>query len=687
MEISIQSLENVARATFFVLDWEYNQTKQLLRRKESIGNYTNYGMNITYSNKRKALAILLTVMMVATCFSISQTKVANAATGKAPYSGGSIKDAVFYIAVDGDADGIAFNAAGVPTEPEDAIYYYTYAEIKAAGEEVAYSYDNHGVAENSNIKGVKLKTLLDATTGITYNPTWTIQYMEDDAYHATSATYQDTIASLSTNGGVNPIIGYSGKVTFAVPDANNVNETTYTSFVDFSREMSFLRIYRQTGSANSTVLKMAKGVVISGNATTYDGNDGYTIQSLDNEGTKIADDYQMLGFIKGMKWEAAPRLGVTWANLSLDQSGNFDGFAKQVIIGDGDYTTAIVKYKYSENQFFSVYKDGLTQTFKQSNIAADSSQLPASNVSGGTTYTYYGWDKPMYVRYQGKSLTNYVSAPAAGEKVYIMTSDGSYIDITNRVSDFFVAYSWTQSKSSTNISNSKRVPMNYEYSVLVDTKSAPIEYSNDGTDYTAASGKTPTTYTNAQIVVVKAATAPTGVKAAVNDYHSLKISWNQTNNALGYQIYRATSATGTYSKIATISSGSTLSYINTNLKPGQKYYYKVTTIGDKGTASDYSAVVSNTPVLGKVAITAVTLSGHNKVMKWASVKGANGYVVYRATSATGTYTAKKIVTTGVKYTVLNLPGTKTYYYKVRAYVTVDGKKVYGAFSTIKAIKI
>ena len=41
----------------------------------------------------------------------------------------------------------------------------------------------------------------------------------------------------------------------------------------------------------------------------------------------------------------------------------------------------------------------------------------------------------------------------------------------------------------------------------------------------------------------------------------------------------------------------------------------------------------------------------------------------------------------VIYVNKKLKKGKTYYYKVRAYKVVSGKKVYGKFSTIKKIKI
>ena len=41
----------------------------------------------------------------------------------------------------------------------------------------------------------------------------------------------------------------------------------------------------------------------------------------------------------------------------------------------------------------------------------------------------------------------------------------------------------------------------------------------------------------------------------------------------------------------------------------------------------------------------------------------------------------------VKGSKSKLTSKKTYYFKVRAYKTVDGKKIYSAWSTVKSIKI
>lgn len=76
-------------------------------------------------------------------------------------------------------------------------------------------------------------------------------------------------------------------------------------------------------------------------------------------------------------------------------------------------------------------------------------------------------------------------------------------------------------------------------------------------------------------------------------------------------------------------------------------------------------------------------------ISWKKQKNASGYEVYRSTKKNKSF--KKITTLKkagkVIYVNKKLKKGKTYYYKVRAYKVVSGKKVYGKFSTIKKIKI
>lgn len=75
-------------------------------------------------------------------------------------------------------------------------------------------------------------------------------------------------------------------------------------------------------------------------------------------------------------------------------------------------------------------------------------------------------------------------------------------------------------------------------------------------------------------------------------------------------------------------------------------------------------------------------------ISWKKQKNVSGYEVYRSTKKNKSF--KKITTLKkagkVIYVNKKLKKGKTYYYKVRAYKVVSGKKVYGKFSTIKKIK-
>ncbi|MBQ9942336.1 MAG: hypothetical protein IJP03_04940, partial [Christensenellaceae bacterium] len=70
------------------------------------------------------------------------------------------------------------------------------------------------------------------------------------------------------------------------------------------------------------------------------------------------------------------------------------------------------------------------------------------------------------------------------------------------------------------------------------------------------------------------------------------------------------------------------------------------------------------------------------------VSGASGYVIYRSTTKSGGYKAVKTITSGstVTFTNSGLTAGKTYYYKVKAYRTVSGSKVYGSSCSAKYAK-
>ena len=66
------------------------------------------------------------------------------------------------------------------------------------------------------------------------------------------------------------------------------------------------------------------------------------------------------------------------------------------------------------------------------------------------------------------------------------------------------------------------------------------------------------------------------------------------------------------------------------------------------------------------------------IVSWGKVKDADGYEVYRRENNAW---VKVKTTTKTSYTNSKLTASTKYTYKVRAYKVVNGKKVYGAYST------
>lgn len=91
----------------------------------------------------------------------------------------------------------------------------------------------------------------------------------------------------------------------------------------------------------------------------------------------------------------------------------------------------------------------------------------------------------------------------------------------------------------------------------------------------------------------------------------------------------------------------------------------------------------------KTAIKTLTSKNSKDTLNWKKISGVTGYEVYRSTSKNGTYKKIAATTTAskVSYTNENLQTGKKYYYKIRTYKKVNGKKVYGTYSTVKSVKV
>ncbi len=183
----------------------------------------------------------------------------------------------------------------------------------------------------------------------------------------------------------------------------------------------------------------------------------------------------------------------------------------------------------------------------------------------------------------------------------------------------------------------------------------------------------------AAVVNADTVEAPSVTSTNVASTGKIKLTWDAVKGASKYKVYRATSQTGKYILMKTVTA---TSYTNSTAVAGKKYYYYVVAVKADGTVSKKSNTVSRVCDLSQPAITSISNVGETgKIqLSWSTVEGASKYKVYRSTSKNGTYTVLKTTTDNYYLNNNCEPGT-LYYYKVRAIHDVAAG--HSAFSAIK----
>lgn len=100
-----------------------------------------------------------------------------------------------------------------------------------------------------------------------------------------------------------------------------------------------------------------------------------------------------------------------------------------------------------------------------------------------------------------------------------------------------------------------------------------------------------------------------------------------------------------------------------------------------------SVTADKASALSKIKGLSVTNKKKKQVaLKWKKLSSAKGYQIQYATNKKFKK-AKAKTTTKTKYTIKKLKKKKTYYIRVRAYKVINGKKVYGKWSSVKKVKV
>ncbi|MDD6042906.1 MAG: hypothetical protein PUB87_04030 [Eubacteriaceae bacterium] len=189
-------------------------------------------------------------------------------------------------------------------------------------------------------------------------------------------------------------------------------------------------------------------------------------------------------------------------------------------------------------------------------------------------------------------------------------------------------------------------------------------------------------------VVPKAANPTVTLAPVTGGYNDIKASWPAVTGATGYKVLYKKAVNKTWNYKYTSSKSTTIK----DVASGAKYQVKVVPyFKNKVGTRIYSIAapaVKNVYTLKKLAAPKVTKAEAGGVkVRWTNISGETGYQISRSTSKTGTNIVATVKTTsGVSKAVKATKG-KTYYYKVRAYRTVGGSKVYAPWSTVTKYKL
>src|SRR5208283_1152785 len=191
------------------------------------------------------------------------------------------------------------------------------------------------------------------------------------------------------------------------------------------------------------------------------------------------------------------------------------------------------------------------------------------------------------------SATPEPSAPAAPTGLTATASSGS------------VTLNWTASSGATSYSVYRGTSAGGESPTALATGITSASYSDNsvtnGTIYyykVAAVNGSGTSALSAETSATpqpSAPSAPTGLTATAGNSTEV-LSWNASSGATSYNVYRGTT-TGGESVTAIVTSITSVSYSDTGLTNGTKYYYKVAAVNSGGTSA-LSAEASATPQVG-----------------------------------------------------------------------------------------
>ncbi|MGN0521982.1 MAG: fibronectin type III domain-containing protein [Eubacterium sp.] len=381
-------------------------------------------------------------------------------------------------------------------------------------------------------------------------------------------------------------------------------------------------------------------------------------------------------------------LSVAYYDIKYTNNTNA-GEAVITITGKGDFANS------QKTAVFTIKPKAFSSNFITATSAKSEYVLTTSVREANATFTVKDTQRNVTLKKNTDYTVSYINNTAAGKGTAVITGIGNYSGSIRK--EFIVkdqASYFTVSSISNQVYNGKaktpspavyykgkKLTLNTDYTLSyssnINVGTAKIVIKGTGTYYTGSK--------TVQFNIVPSAVS--GFKSSAQTYNSVTLKWNQSSKATGYQIYDAS----TNKLIKTITKNSTLTYKKGSLSSVKNYKFKIrayTTVNGKNYYGPFSSVISVYTKPKGTSISSISAKSKGFTVKWKKqASQTTGYQIQYSTSSkfssAKTVTISKNSTTSK--TISKLKSKKKYYVRIRTYKTVNGKKIYSAWSAAKTV--
>ncbi|MEI7667733.1 MAG: S8 family serine peptidase, partial [Erysipelotrichaceae bacterium] len=431
----------------------------------------------------------------------------------------------------------------------------------------------------------------------------------------------------------------------------------------------------------SVTLDANGGVFALNDLGTYQVDSvGGEIINFDSANNPTRLGYSFMGWmINDVSWNMASDIAL-YSNMTLTALWFDDSHSVSPSITGVNYNSISFSWSaYPLASYYEIYDQGSNLIGQTTNLA-----YTVSSLAFNRSFSFSVQAVCVTDGYLAKAISsNLVSAKTSLNTPILSASVYTYTSLRLSWPAVAGASSYTLYRSSS---------LTGTYSIVTSTSA--LSYINTGLSFNATyyykiiaslmDGATKVNSSYSSVVSSKVLPSTISTfQVGSNTYTSIKMLYGAISGASGYEIYRATSLSGTY---AYLTRTTYTSYINTGLSFYKIYYYKVRAyryVGSTRIYGAFSAVGSAKANLTTPTFTLTRINDSSIKVACGSMSGATGFEVYRSTTLSGTYAWIKTLAYAYRsFTNTSLINNKVYYYRVRAYRLVGGIRYYSPYSSI-----